>query len=86
MTINASAGNPETKRTLIERLSALIRDNFRVASAWVCLTIASLVAFWATEGTEFHQLAAGLLMSSSTLFILIALFECLWWLVVDQSS
>jgi hypothetical protein len=57
-----------------------------VASAWVCLTIASLVAFWVTEGTEFHQLAAGLLMSSSTLFILIALFECLWWLVVDQSS
>jgi hypothetical protein len=74
------------RRPVADELSALIRDDSRALTGWACLIIASLIAFWLTEGTQYHQLAAGILMSSSTLFVLITSFECLWRLFVDRSS
>jgi hypothetical protein len=68
---------------MTEELSALIRDYSRAMAGWACLIIAALVAFRLTEATQYHQLAAGVLMSSSTLFILLALFECLWRVFVE---
>jgi hypothetical protein len=68
---------------MTEELSALIRDYSRAVAGWACLIIAALVAFWLTEATQYHQLAVGILMSSSTLFILLALFECLWRVFVE---
>ncbi|MEH6952070.1 hypothetical protein V4R08_12150 [Nitrobacter sp. NHB1] len=73
------------RRTIPGELSALMREDLRALGGWIGLIIASLIAFWLTEGTQYHQLAAGLLMSSSTLFILMALFECLWRLFVGRS-
>lgn len=73
------------RRKIPDELSALIREDSRALGGWIGLIVASLIAFWLTEGTQYHQLAAGLLMSSSTLFILMALFECLWRLFVGRN-
>ena len=73
------------RRPLSEELSALIRINSHALAGWACLIIAALVALWLTEATQYHQLAAGILMSSSTLFILLALFECLWRMFVERN-
>lgn len=65
-------------------LSALMRDYWPALGGWACLIVASLIAFWLTEGTPYHQLAVGVMMSASTLFILMAIFECIWRLLVDD--
>ena len=70
---------------MAEELSALIRDCSRALAGWACLIIAALVAFRLTEATQYHQFAAGILMSSSSLFILMALFECLWRMLVERN-
>ena len=67
-------------------LSALIRDFSRALIGWGCLIAASLTCFWLTEGTRYHPLSVGILMSSSILFVLMALFESLWRLLVDDRS
>ena len=82
MTSKASA----TRTSAAEELSALVQSNSRALAGWACLIVASLVAFWLTQGTPYHQLVVGILMSSSTLFILMAVFECLWRLSVDPLS
>lgn len=77
---------PASRTSAAEELSALVRSNARDLAGWACLIVASLVAFWITEGTQYHQLVVGILMSSSTLFILMAVFECLWRLSVGPVS
>jgi RsiW-degrading membrane proteinase PrsW (M82 family) len=42
------------------------------------LIAAALIAFWATRGTEYHQLALGILLSSVTLLVLLSLVELVW--------
>jgi hypothetical protein len=74
------------RRPVADDLSALIKDYAQALGGWACLIIASAIGFWFTEGTRYHQLAVGILMSSSTLFILMALFEFLWRLFVDDGS
>ena len=69
-----------------EGLSALMREYWRALGGWACLIVASLIAFWLTEGTQYHQLAVGIMMSASTLFILMAIFECIWRLLVGDVS
>jgi len=67
-------------------LSGLLRENLLALAGWLCLIAASLIAFRLTEGTQYHHLAVGIMMSSSSLFILMTLFECLWRLFADDSS
>jgi uncharacterized membrane protein len=45
---------------------------------WATLIAAALIAFWATRGTEYHQLALGILLSSVALLILLSLVEVIW--------
>jgi hypothetical protein len=59
------------------KLSRLLRENLLALAGWMCLIVASLIAFRLTEGTQYHPLAAGIMMSSSSLFVLMTLFECL---------
>ena len=61
---------------MAEELSALMREYSHALAGWACLIIAALVAFWLTEATQYHQLAAG---------ILLALFECLWRTLVERN-
>jgi uncharacterized membrane protein len=46
--------------------------------SWAALIVASLIAFWVTRGTEYYQLAFGILLSSVTLLILLSLVELVW--------
>jgi hypothetical protein len=53
-----------------------------VALCWLgLLMVGALIGFWSSEGTSYHQLAIGAVMSSVSLFVLMALFECVWWAV-----
>ncbi|WGS19653.1 MULTISPECIES: hypothetical protein [unclassified Bradyrhizobium] len=74
------------KLTMAGELSALIRESWRALVGWACLIGASLIGFGLTEGTSYHHLATGILLTSSTLFILMALFEGVWRLFVDHES
>jgi hypothetical protein len=78
-----TASGPE-KGTMVDELSALIRESSRPLAGWACLIGASLIGFRLTEGAPYHHLAAGVLLTSSTLFVLMALFEGLWRLFVDH--
>ena len=86
MAINEPISKPDSQTADGKRLSAFVGNNLRATLWWACTIIASLIAFRLTVGTPYHQLAAGLLMSSSTLFTLIAMFECLVWLFEGHSS
>ena len=46
--------------------------------SWAALIAAALIAFWATRGIEYHQLALGILLSSVTLLVLLSLVELVW--------
>jgi uncharacterized membrane protein len=48
------------------------------AWSWAALIAAALIAFWTTRGTEYHQLALGILLSSVALLILLSLVEVVW--------
>jgi hypothetical protein len=48
------------------------------AWSWAAFIAAALVVFWATRGSQYHQLALGLLLSSITLLILLSLVELVW--------
>jgi len=63
-----------------------VRENLGVMVGWSSLIVASLLAFRLSEGTEYHQLAAGVLMSSSTLFVLLAIFEWAWRFFANSDS
>jgi hypothetical protein len=46
--------------------------------SWGALTAGALISFWATRGTEYHQLALGILLSLVSLLILLSLVELVW--------
>lgn len=56
----------------------LIRKNTSALRAWVAVISAALIMFWISRGTEYHQLAIGLLASSVSLFAAMSLFEFVW--------
>jgi len=66
------------QRSALSQMTALIRDSSRAMASWACLIAVSVVCFWLTEGTRYHPLSIGILISSSILFVLMALFEGLW--------
>ena len=72
--------------SVAHELAELVRENLSALAGWVCLIAVSLIAFRLTEGTQYHHLAVGLMMSSLSLFVLMTLFECLWRLFTDQGS
>lgn len=51
---------------------------------WAFLIAASLLGFWLSEGTPYHQFTIGVLLSSTSLFILTTLFEVLWRAMADR--
>jgi hypothetical protein len=48
------------------------------AWSWAALIAAALIAFRATQGTEYHQLALGIVLSAVTLLLLLSLVEAIW--------
>lgn len=49
-----------------------------VAWSWAAFIAAALAVFWVMRGSQYHQLALGLLLSSITLLILLSLVELAW--------
>jgi hypothetical protein len=47
-------------------------------ATFAALICGALVLLWVSRGTQFHQLAIGIVMSSATLALLLALFELCW--------
>ena len=66
----------ETQRG--ERIFRRAKIDPSTAWSWAALIAAALIAFWATRGTEYHQLALGIVLSSVTLLVLLSLVELVW--------
>lgn len=64
----------------------LTRDEAGALGGWAAWIAATLLAFWLSEGTPYHQLSIGLLLSSATLFVLMLLFEVLWRAITGERS
>jgi hypothetical protein len=47
-------------------------------TSFATLVGGAIIFFWISRGTQFHQLAIGLLLSATTLTIALALFELCW--------
>ena len=45
----------------------------------VVLIAGGVIFFWMSRGTQFHQLAIGIVLSAVTLMIGLALVELCWW-------
>ncbi|MBR0799997.1 hypothetical protein JQ615_31990 [Bradyrhizobium jicamae] len=71
---------------MADRLSALVRESWLTLAGWACLIGVSLIGFLLTEGAPYHHLAAGVLLTASTLLILLALFEGFWRMFVDHGA
>ncbi|MGY3441083.1 MULTISPECIES: hypothetical protein [unclassified Bradyrhizobium] len=69
---------------MTDEISGLIRRSWRVLAGWMSLIGASLIGFLLTEGTSYHHLATGILLCSSTLSILLVLFDGAWRLFVGN--
>ncbi|QPF85355.1 hypothetical protein IC762_03200 [Bradyrhizobium genosp. L] len=67
-------------------ISALLRESRRALAGWICVIGAALIGFWLTRGGPYHDFAAGVLLSASTLFIAMALFEGVWRLFVGPEA
>ena len=65
------------KHSLFRRLG------FDPQTIWSCAALIAtvLIMFWMTRGTQYHQLALGMLLSSITLLVALSLFEALWWVL-----
>ena len=55
-----------------------LRENHAIS--WVALIAFSLILFWLTADTPYHQFAIGLLAGSVTLLALMLLVEVIWWI------
>ena len=63
-----------------------IKEEGRAFYGWTAAVGVALFGFWFSNGTTYHQLAAGGLMSSATLFASMAIFEVLWHAIGRQRS
>jgi len=70
--------DPRSHSLIMRTTLDAIRDEGRALCGWLAAVGTALLAFWVSEGTTYHQLAVGILMSSATLFVLMAAFEILW--------
>ena len=61
-----------------ENILRSVKIDPSTAWSWAGLIAATLIVFWATRGTEYHQLALGILLSAVTLLILLSLVEVVW--------
>lgn len=50
--------------------------------AWSVASVGlASITFWLSRGTEYYQLAVGILASAVVLSLALLLFETLWWIV-----
>ena len=61
-----------------QSLSGMIRENYRALCAWGGAIAFSLIGFFATAGTQFHQLAVGIVSTVVSLFVAMSVVEGVW--------
>jgi hypothetical protein len=61
----------------------LKENNGATIGWWIALIGCALIAFWLTSGSAYHHLGIGILTASLSLLVAMALFEALWWVVVE---
>jgi hypothetical protein len=62
------------KRVAMIRLS---QSDYSLLRLWAVLIAATLIIFWVSRGTQYQQLAIGLLSASVSLCVALSLFEFL---------
>lgn len=67
-------------------IARLMKNEARALVIWAVVIAAALIFLWASRGTDDHQLAVGLLLSSISLFILMALLELLLHIFADRPA
>jgi hypothetical protein len=63
---------------IVRAILGILADEAVALCWWGLLIAGALIGFWSSDGTSYYQLALGALMSSVSLFALMALFECVW--------
>lgn len=61
----------------------LLKDNSTRLCGWAAAITAASIMFWISRGTQYHQLAIGLLASSVSLFVSMSLVEGAWFAAVE---
>jgi hypothetical protein len=74
----ALAGTSPKAISHMKEFKEWLRENHAIS--WVALIAFSLVLFWLTADTPYHQFAIGLLAGSLTLLALMLLVEVIWWI------
>jgi hypothetical protein len=55
-----------------------LREYGSTVASFAALICGAMIFLWISRGTQFHQLAIGIMMSAITLTIALALFELCW--------
>jgi hypothetical protein len=58
-----------------------LREYGSAISSFAALIGGAMIFLWISRGTQFHQLAIGIMMSAIALTLALALFELCWHLV-----
>jgi hypothetical protein len=74
---NSNSGDRQIGRVL-EPIAEMLKDEANALAVWIVVIVGAFAAFWLSEGTAYHQLTVGVLMSSGTLLVLMAVFEAAW--------
>ena len=56
-----------------------LREYRSSAAPFVVLIAGGVIFLWVSRGTQFHQLAIGIVLSAVTLMVGLALVELCWW-------
>jgi hypothetical protein len=65
-------------------MAAWLKNNVSTVCWWIGLIAGSAIVLVITRGSQFQQLGIGLLISAISLFVIMALFEALWYLADRQ--
>jgi len=72
-------GEQETREAPI--MIRWLRSTYPDLFVALILSFAALIAFFASKGTAYHQLAIGLLASAVSWLLLTIVLECIWQLI-----
>jgi hypothetical protein len=64
-------------------LSGMIRENYQALCAWGAAIAFALIGYFGTAGTQFHQVAVGILLTVVCLFVGMSVVEGVW-LVLEK--
>jgi len=67
-----------TISTEVTSMAPRLREYRSTVASFAALICGAMIFLWISRGTQFHQLAIGIMMSAITLTLALALFELCW--------